>query len=304
MSIKRLENNPIITSSMLAGNEGCNINGPSLIKVPDWIFNRLGLYYLYFAHHHGKFIRLAYANNLNGPWQIYTPGVLNLTNLSRCYDHIASPDVHVEAENRQIRIYFHSVVKGQTDQKTFIATSDDGLTFDTAPQPIAEFYLRAIPWKKYWIGMSKGGFLYLSNTNGQTFESLPNSAFPVSDRMANAPGDVRHVALNIKNNLLEIYYTKIGDKPESIYKAFINLEIDPKAWNAENPKLLLKPERDWEGANLPLNASSYGAAYQPTNALRDPAIFVDNEKSYLLYAVAGESGIAIAEIQQDESIID
>ena len=33
-------------------------------------------------------------------------------------------------------------------------------------------------------------------------------------------------------------------------------------------------------------------------ALRDPAIFKDGQKTYLLYAVAGESGIGIAEIER------
>jgi hypothetical protein len=36
------------------------------------------------------------------------------------------------------------------------------------------------------------------------------------------------------------------------------------------------------------------------NQLRDPAIFEDNGRVYLLYAVAGESGIAIAEVFLDE----
>ena len=31
--------------------------------------------------------------------------------------------------------------------------------------------------------------------------------------------------------------------------------------------------------------------------LRDPAIFRDGAKTYLLYSVAGESGIAIAELK-------
>ncbi|NET62179.1 MAG: hypothetical protein F6K47_40550, partial [Symploca sp. SIO2E6] len=34
---------------------GSNINGPSLIRVPEWIENPLGRYYLYFAHHQGKY---------------------------------------------------------------------------------------------------------------------------------------------------------------------------------------------------------------------------------------------------------
>ena len=42
-----------------------NINGPSLIKVPDWVENKLGNYYCYFAHHKGAYIRMAYADTLN-----------------------------------------------------------------------------------------------------------------------------------------------------------------------------------------------------------------------------------------------
>ena len=54
---------------------GDNINGPSLIRVPDWIPSALGKYYLYFAHHQGTYIRLAYADQLEGPWRLYSPGV-------------------------------------------------------------------------------------------------------------------------------------------------------------------------------------------------------------------------------------
>ncbi|MEM7361206.1 MAG: hypothetical protein AAF431_19135 [Pseudomonadota bacterium] len=63
----------------IAEQEGSvNINGPAVIKVPDWIENPLGEYYLYFAHHKGDYIRLAYADQPAGPWQIYEPGVLSL----------------------------------------------------------------------------------------------------------------------------------------------------------------------------------------------------------------------------------
>jgi hypothetical protein len=43
--IRRL--GPIITPDMLPGDDGANINGPSLIKVPPWIHSPLGRYYLY-----------------------------------------------------------------------------------------------------------------------------------------------------------------------------------------------------------------------------------------------------------------
>ena len=61
--VERLLDSPIITPS-LHPSIGENIQGPSLIRVPDWVENRLGTYYLYFADHKGRYIRLAYADDL------------------------------------------------------------------------------------------------------------------------------------------------------------------------------------------------------------------------------------------------
>jgi len=60
--------------------------------------------------------------------------------------------------------------------------------------------------------------------------------------------------------------------------------------------LVLKPETEYEGAGLPLVASNSGKAKARENAVRDPAIFKDEGRTYLLYSVAGESGIGIAEL--------
>ena len=68
---------PIITAD-LSTEIGNNINGPSLIRVPDWIENPLGSYYLHFAHHSGQFIRMAYANDLCGPWHYLKGGTLHV----------------------------------------------------------------------------------------------------------------------------------------------------------------------------------------------------------------------------------
>jgi hypothetical protein len=67
MRIGRLRGNPIIRPHMDA-RMGANINGPSLIRVPDWVEHPLGTYYLYFADHKGHYIRLAYADRLEGSW--------------------------------------------------------------------------------------------------------------------------------------------------------------------------------------------------------------------------------------------
>ncbi|MCY4122873.1 MAG: hypothetical protein OXG72_18340, partial [Acidobacteria bacterium] len=73
--IERLLDGPIITPDM-DGRMGSNIAGPSLIRVPDWVENPLGRYYLYFADHRGVYIRLAYADDLAGPWTMHEPGTL------------------------------------------------------------------------------------------------------------------------------------------------------------------------------------------------------------------------------------
>src|SRR5438874_4243800 len=98
MKVRRFAENPIIRPNMDA-RMGDNVNGPSLIRVPEWVERRLGSYYLYFAHHRGRYIRLAYADRLEGPWQTYQPGVLDLAD-SYFEHHIASPDVLVEEERR------------------------------------------------------------------------------------------------------------------------------------------------------------------------------------------------------------
>src|SRR5262245_64959037 len=73
----RLPENPLV-SVATSKSLGNNTNGPSVLRVPPWVDKPLGRYYMYFAHHKGAYIRLAYANSISGPWMIYEPGVLNV----------------------------------------------------------------------------------------------------------------------------------------------------------------------------------------------------------------------------------
>ncbi|MEX2469188.1 MAG: hypothetical protein WD396_05470, partial [Pseudohongiellaceae bacterium] len=65
-------------------------------------------------------------------------------------------------------------------------------------------------------------------------------------------------------------------------------------------ELVLRPERDFEGAAAPVEPSVRSTAYGQVNQLRDPALFVEDGEVYLLYAVAGESGIALSRVTFDE----
>src|SRR5262245_51861683 len=84
-TVQRFPENPLVTPAS-SPTIGENINGPSLISVPAWVDKPLGRYYLYFSHHAGKFIRLAYADRLMGPWKIHEAGTLRIEEAPRCHD--------------------------------------------------------------------------------------------------------------------------------------------------------------------------------------------------------------------------
>ena len=144
---------------------GANINGPSLIRVPDWVDNPLGKYYLYFAHHQGKYIRLAHADDLDGPWKIHEPGVLALEN-AYCVSHVASPDVHILDDLREIRMYYHGPVPKKVQQAK-VARSQDGLNFTAKPEDLGNSYFRVFRWKEYTYALGMPGIFYRSRDDSK-----------------------------------------------------------------------------------------------------------------------------------------
>ncbi len=286
MKVRRFDCNPIIHLGM-SPSLGGNINGPSLIRAPEWLSDPLGRYYLYFAHHAGSFIRLAYADDLEGPWRIYERGTLQLEQ-SYCYNHIASPDVHVDEANRQIRMYYHGWVADRV-QRSKVAVSKDGLEFEALPEILGKPYFRVFRRSGYHFAMGMPGVIYRSKDGLTDFEQGPKL---FSDHM-------RHSALDIEENTLKAFYTNAGDSPERIYLSTIDISRDWSRWEASDPMLVLEPETEYEGAELPAAPSSRGLVMEKVRQLRDPAVFKEGDATYLLYSVAGEQGIAIAEIEEN-----
>ena len=95
-----------------------------------------------------------------------------------------------------------------------------------------------------------------------------------------------------------VFWTRIGDRPERILVSLLELGADWRDWRLGESIEVHRAERAWEGADLAPRASAYGAARQRVNQLRDPAIFVEGGKIYLLYSIAGEQGIAIGELRK------
>ncbi|NLD71153.1 MAG: hypothetical protein GX649_00390 [Chloroflexi bacterium] len=304
MRVERFPQNPIIRPHM-DPRMGDNINGPSLIRVPDWLPNPLGRYYLYFAHHQGQYIRLAYADGLAGPWTTHEPGTLRLEE-SIFRGHIASPDVHVDDEQRRVRMYYHGVAKpGQIlprgpvphdpaaqgaayGQLSGVALSDDGLTFRTLETVVSSSYPRAFRYGEYWYVLSMPGLMFRSRDGLTDFEPGPVLFDP----------DFRHAAVDLRDHTLLVYYSHVGDCPEHILRAEIDLRGDWMGWQAGEPCTVLEPALEYEGADLPLEPSRRGWAPERVRQLRDPGIYREGEATYLVYSVAGERGLAIARLYE------
>lgn len=199
--VKRLnQGEPLIDRAMfeaagIAG-DGRNINGPSLIKVPDWIppeqrADPSANYYLYFANHRGNYIRMAWAPAVEGPYQLFnanpsTPegqrGVLGLPQPSdelflrdgeiRLWQEFASPRVFVDHENQRILLFFHtfsgvrrndgSGTYGMKGQKTHVALSIDGLDFNGQIEPVrlGDFYFDIWEREGRYYAWSNKGYLF------------------------------------------------------------------------------------------------------------------------------------------------
>ena len=313
MRVERLLDRPIIDAST-DPSIGTNIQGPSLIRAPDWLEGHLGRYYLYFADHKGSYIRLAFADSLKGPWRVHAPGSLQLEQShfltsppevppamrarlagrtppgvdplrEATTPHIASPDVHVDDAARLVVMYFHGL-EGPARQVSRVATSRDGIHFEARPEILGRSYMRIFRHLGMTYAMAMPGKFYRSPDGFTAFEEGP--------MLFNS--DMRHAALLKRGQALYVFWTQVGDAPERILLSIVDLAGDWTRWRETQAKEILRPERDWEGARATVEPSVRGPVSGCVNQLRDPAIYVEGDREFLLYAIAGESGIAIAEV--------
>lgn len=301
VSATRIGSGPIIHAGMCP-RLGDNINGPSVVTRPDWAPGP-GRLMLYFAHHMGRHIRLAFSDRPQGPWAIHTTGVLPLTDTPLAqtrpdlpqpdwalaqgtdglYPHLASPDVWLDHDTRQFHMLFHGLAD-HGEQVSYTATSPDGLSWTVAGEPIAETYLRRFTHRGEAHAMARLGTLLRQDRDG-AWETGPSPL----------PGQARHVAVFAHGDLLHVFFTRIGDAPERILHTTLDLSPPWPDWQVGPERELLRPERPWEGADQPLRPSFVGATAF-ANELRDPGVFAFEDRTYLVYAGGGEAVLGLAEL--------
>jgi hypothetical protein len=183
-------------------------------------------------------------------------------------------------------------------QTSFLAISGNGVNFRAQigqyrqRHILAPFYLRVFKHKDYYYGIAKNG-----NRNGILVRSKNGKTqFERGNELIDG---MRHCAVLLRkmpeeNDVLWVFYSCVNLKPERILFSEIVLNDDWMDWNPTEPITVLFPEKKWEGSELRAKVSKYGAT-GPTRALRDPDIYVEHDKVFLLYSIKGEQGIGIAE---------
>ena len=294
-AVMRIGDGPLL-SAATHPDVGENFQGPAVIRTPDWLPGRLADYYMYFAAHDGDYIRLAYADDLAGPWTLYGPGSLKDTEVAPFTDTIAGPDVHIFGSAGKVRMYFHTDdYPGSREQWNGVAESTDGINFTLAStQNIGKYYMRVFEWSGQFFGLQKGWSTAPAEL-GVSDDGIARFAFIKTL----SQGSVRHMGLLLKGNILLVFFSRIGDAPERILLSTIDLAAGPPStWDLSDAIEVLRPQLAYEGANFPLVASKKSDATN-VNQLRDPFAFEEGGRTYLFYTVAGESGIALAEIRYE-----
>lgn len=207
-----------------------------------------------------------------------------------------SPDVHVVSRTRKITIFYHCYGIIDRDQVTFKGTSFDGIHFHfDNSNSVGPFYFRqfTLNSKIYAVAKNKNKGAVLLSREG----SRSNHTFVLR---TNFIPNCRHVSIYTFNaSMGVIFFTIIGDAPESIYMSLFSIGITDYTVNIYRTCKILSPFEIYEGALEPVNPSSFGGVKHLVNQLRDPFIFHDRHSSkfYLYYSFGGESGIAVALLQ-------
>jgi len=280
---------------------------------------------------------MAWSRSPVGPFTLYNAnapvgerGVLDNNNREIRLDegiqirenHIASPDVHVDDDAREIIMYFHSGSpyrfngRDIRDQVTWVNTSDDGLSFrrsDTRPVILGESYMRVFEYDRTLYAFDNSGGprrapsfnnpwepprnYYNGNTLSNLWErrraNLFRDAIPEADRR------VRHSGIRVSGNNAQIFYSIRGDSPERLFVS--NMNLNTHSWNEWTSRIpgteILRAVAGWEGGEIRPRASTGGAA-TGVNQLRDPYPFEDDDGSlYLYYSGQGEEAIGVAALQ-------
>jgi MYXO-CTERM domain-containing protein len=250
---------PIITEAMFtqAGStRGGNINGPCVIRVPDWVEpedrpDADARYYMYFAHHGGNYIRMAWAETVTGPWTLHEVSGVGADDLGvfalpqpddkvivetntpgqriELRDHIASPRVLVDDVNHRFVMFLHgmtgvyetaeSTSTSFNGQTTMLTTAGDGLDFNGNLKGIRL-------GRSYFHVWQHDGRAYAFANDGQLYQSPAGSTIS-NDAWWQAPAGYDHHHNHVNHPTEDSIWRRLEPGPiRADYAADPDEEID------------------------------------------------------------------------------
>ena len=250
--------------------------------MPDWVENPLGKYYLYFAHHKGSYIKMAYADSQGGDWKMYDGGILPLDKSGLVTKVGKKSDLETLRKYNTWSESIALIEIGKAAQKSFekrkkINGKGSAPTTPHLANPEVIINEKTKKFHLYIHGVVEGSLqkskVALSK-DGINFDAQPEIislpyliVFPFRGEFYGMamPGflyrskngildfevrkrwlfdtNVRYSGLHLKGNDLYIFYTQFGDQPEQIlYTRMDMTSTDWNDWNVEPARALLQPE--------------------------------------------------------------
>ena len=318
---RRLSQNPLITVTS-SPTLGGNVNGPTVIRVPDWVERPLGKSYMYFANHMGDFIRLAYADSVSGPWTIHEPGVLHVKDsaffreqpdppeaLDDFYTHVASPEILIDRDRKRFVMWVHGwFTNGErwpanlADARAWARQKGYG-QFTQPAESIdgVHFTVQAAITKTSYIRVFQRGAFLLWRLEAWSRVSCRQSAVvvrarrePVSRHNVLEPRTPRRAGAARRPPPCVLHRNRRCSR--TLMVSTVDLSPDWTMWRASAPVEVLRPETTYECVDMPNVPSDAGDINEPARQIRDPFVFEDEGRAYLFYSTCGEQGIAAAEI--------
>ena len=182
-------------------------------------------------------------------------------------------------------MYYHGMLDNG-EQRTRVAVSSDGIAFAARPEILGNPYFRVFRHRGWHYALVMPGEVRRSRDGLTGFESGPVLFRP----------EMRHAAVRCREDALDVFWTRVGDAPERILHSHVRIDGEWTQWHDEGAHAVLEPEHDWEGVGLPVEPSARGEVTRLARQLRDPCVYEENGRIYLLYCGGGESGIGIAEV--------
>ena len=313
------EESHFLLTPIIAPKESCpNQNSPSPVRPRRWMHPDLQKYpiVIYYSSHvsrglsgGGGFIQVL-GGSSSKECSAWTKVNITLDLPQTICNSVHSPYITVDDDQQRLYMYAHghhcTGLGGK--QPTLVLHSHDGVSWDIkdAHNVLLEelFYLTSpVNYKGEYYALAKtqespeGSVMLLQS---QSLEG-PFVKGPILAR------GVRHCDVHIVGSVIYVFFTMIGDAPERILLATIDLaQGSPTSLHFLPGPTVLTPTYSHEHGNSTIAPSKMGpGSCTPLSELRDPHFLPDENMSNgilsgsLFYTVQGERAFALARVSID-----